>query len=135
MKNQQKKILDFINNALRSEKPGNKEYLNLGNLTKTEVETLKGICGKDFSGYVHSIDEASIRHAFNRHKELQPSDILLIPFIVNHYDFIGYGNKTNTIVYKKVIGQELFLVEEIRTGRKKFVLKTMYKRRKRSPKE
>jgi hypothetical protein len=60
--------------------------------------------------------------------------LLLIPFIIENYDFIGKGKEDNTIVYKKIINQEYYYVEEIRTGRKKLALKTLYKHKKRSKK-
>jgi len=125
----QSKILEIIEKA-KEVKGENKTFLDFAKLHKSEINELKAITGNDYTGYVHCIDGAGIIHAL-KHANINASDILLIPFIIENYDFIGLGKIENTIVYKKLIGNEYFYVEEIRTGRKKFAIKTLYKRKKR----
>lgn len=127
-KNIQSNLLQFIELATNSRNAGNKLFIDLAALTIDEVSQLMKLTGKDLTGYVHSLDGSGIIHAL-KHPNIKASDILLIPFIVQNYDFIGQGKTDGTIVYKKLIGDEYFYVEEIRTGRKKMVIKTLYKRK------
>jgi hypothetical protein len=132
MKNKQKEILELIR-FVQKDRSGNKNYIDFGALTKKEVTELSEIAGVNLDGYVRTLDAAGIIHAL-KHRNIDEADLLLIPFIVANYDIIGYGTKDNTLVYKKLIGQEYFYVEEIRKGRKKLVIKTLYKRKKRQTK-
>lgn len=122
------KILDFIESS-KNNNDGNEIFIDIGKLSSKEINNIKKLTGVDFSGYSHSIDQSGIKHVLKKHPNINASDILLIPFIIKNYDFIGLGTKENTIVYKKIISDEMFYVEEIRTVRKKFVLKTLYKRK------
>jgi len=125
----QTKILEIIEQAVK-DKDGNKIFIDYAKVKTNLIKELKTLTGLDFNGYVHSLDAAGINHAL-KHANIKHSDILLIPFIVENYDLIGIGKEPNTIVYKKLIGEEYFCIEEIRTGRKKFTIKTFYKRKKR----
>jgi hypothetical protein len=78
---------------------------------------LSEIAGNNLTGYVRTLDAAGIIHAL-KHPNITAADILLIPFVVENYYIIGFGNKDNTIVYKKLIDKEYFYVEQIRVGRK-----------------
>lgn len=128
--NKTQEILDFINIVTNKT---NKNYIDFLKIDIKEAETIKELTGVDVKGYVHSLDNSGVLHAL-KHKNISVADLLLIPFIIENYDFIGKGKENNTIVYKKVINQEYYYVEEIRTGRKKLALKTLYKHKKRSKK-
>ena len=126
----QEKILEFINKVINSKDVGNNTFLDLFVIPENEIKKLSKVVGFDLKGYKRTLDASGIIHAL-KHTNLNPEDLLLIPFIVSEYDNIGYGTKTNTIVYTKLIGDKYFYVEEIRKGRKKLVIKTLYKIKKR----
>ncbi|MFK8377721.1 PBECR3 domain-containing polyvalent protein [Capnocytophaga canimorsus] len=123
----QQEILDLINVVTNKH---NNNFVDFKKIGKVEAKTIAELTGLNVEGYVHTLDNSGVLHAL-KHKNINASDILLIPFIIDNYDFIGKGKEENTIVYKKVINQEYYYVEEIRKGRKKLALKTLYKRKKR----
>ena len=126
--NKIQEILDFINVVTNQT---NKNFIDFLKIDTEQAQTIKEITGVEVKGYVHSLDNSGVLHAL-KHKNISVADLLLIPFIIENYDFIGKGKEDNTIVYKKIINQEYYYVEEIRTGRKKLALKTLYKHKKRS---
>ncbi|WP_297972410.1 hypothetical protein [uncultured Capnocytophaga sp.] len=128
--NKIQEILDFINVVTNQT---NKNFIDFLKIDTEQAQTIKEITGVEVKGYVHSLDNSGVLHAL-KHKNISVADLLLIPFIIENYDFIGKGKEDNTIVYKKIINQEYYYVEEIRTGRKKLALKTLYKHKKRSKK-
>jgi len=132
MESIQQKILVFVNSVINCIDTGNTTFIDLYTITDIEAKKLGEVAGEDFRGYIRTLDAAGIKHAL-KHTNLSASDLLLIPFIVSEYDNIGYGTKPNTIVYTKLIGDKYFYVEEIRVGRKKLVIKTLYKTKKRQP--
>lgn len=131
MKNFDKQILELVNSANRNKKA----KVELGKLTIKQVIDIKNQTNYNTTGYTRIIDSYAIRHIFKSHPNIKITDILLIPFIIKNYDFIGQGKEHNTIVYKKLIGKEYFYIEEIRTGKKNLALKTLYKRKQRKVKK
>lgn len=122
-----------------SRNDGNKAFSELGNVSKEVVEKIKQTIGIDVSGWQHSIDEASIRHVFDSHGNSETEsklgqiaitrdDIGRLLDVVNSPDNIDKGNEPNTIELSKRIGNEVFVVQEIKTGRNKLALKTMWKK-------
>lgn len=98
----------------------------------------------DVSGFKHTVDSSGIRHAFNQHgnealeaergqSAITAEDIAKIPEITSSFDGVksagkdGLGNEL--IVYTKKYDGTIFHVEEIRTGRKELVTKTLWKTR------
>ncbi|MHA7109255.1 hypothetical protein ACRTDU_03965 [Sunxiuqinia elliptica] len=121
-------LLDLYQKAIKS-KSGNKHYLNLNPLTKKQASSISQLLGGiDVSEFQHSIDESGIRHAL-KHREISVSDILLIPLVISDYDKVYAGNKPHTLVYEKNFVDTVVYIEEVRQGRKKLVLKTMYKKK------
>lgn len=127
MENKQQQLLEFITAVTNQH---NKNYIDFQKVDKQQVKAIKEVTDIDVSGYVHCLDNSGILHAL-KHANISTSDLLLIPFIIDNYDFISKGKEEDTIVYKKIINDEYYFVEEIRTGRKKLALKTLYKRKKR----
>jgi len=127
--NTQQRIYKLATKVLKI-KNASDEYIDFRKVKLSESMMLRTLTGIDFRGYIHCIDGSGINHAM-RHHNITVNDIMLVPFILDNYDFIGLGKKKNTIVYKKLIGKEYFYVEEIRTGRKKLTIKTLYKRKRR----
>ena len=124
----QSELLKFIESSLKEH--GNSLFINLSEVTPLQLVILRDMTGINFSKYIHSLDASGVKHAL-KHKNIQVSDLLLIPLIIENFDTLSIGKEPNTLVYTKLIGQEYFYVEEIRKGRKKLVLKTLYKRKKR----
>lgn len=122
-------INDFVAKSKKN-KQGNKLFLDFGSVNSTEAKQISKITGLNLLNYKRSLDESGVRHAL-KHNNITDSDFNLIPIIVLDYDFIGEGKQKGTIVYKKIIGKEYFYVEVVRKSRKKLVIKTLYKRKKR----
>lgn len=122
------KIQSVIESSIK-DKEGNKRFVDFTTEDQKEIVAIEKLFKMDFNGYVHCIDRSGIIHSL-KHKNILSSDILLIPYIIENYDSISLGNEENTIVYKKQIGEVYFLVEGVRTGRKKLALKTFYKKTK-----
>jgi hypothetical protein len=121
-----KKLVAEINSlytASIQRKTDNKLFVNLVSADDPNLKVF-GIN----SEYIHSIDENGIRHAL-KHKNISISDILLIPVIITSYDKLRAGNKPNTIVYEKNFADTIVYIVEIRKGRKKLTMKTMYKKK------
>ena len=135
------KIKALIKNALSS-KSGNNHFEDLGELSKNATSIIKSSTGLELDGYVHSIDEASIRHILNRHGDekteqargqlpITEADLLKIPEIVNNPDSVEKVDSNNsdveTLIFKKKIGDNYVSVQEVRSGRKKLTAKTLWK--------
>jgi hypothetical protein len=125
------KILKLIEISLTESE--NKFFIDYDAVDKKIEEFINKSINLKIKDFVHSVDLSGIKHAL-KHKNIKASDILLLPLIVSDYDLIGFGKKENTIVYKKQIGDYYFVVEEIRKGRKKLTMKTLYKYKKRTKK-
>lgn len=113
-------------------------------VTADEGSRLKAATGLDVAGYQHSLDNYSVRHILKAHGSAQTealrgqlpithSDFANLPEIVTHWDKVESAGTTpqgrETIRYTKTIGDTLFLVEEVRTKRKRLVPVSLYKRR------
>ena len=136
----EKEIESVIDKALNN--PNNYEKVDIGEVSdKLKDEASKA--GFDLSGYVHNIDVSGVRHAFLHHGDkkkeekrgqiaITDDDIKKIPQIVKEYDTVDFGG-TNSIgrdiikYSKKFDDGTTFYVEEIRTGRKRLTIQTMYK--------
>ncbi|MCE5269263.1 MAG: hypothetical protein LLG00_15405, partial [Planctomycetaceae bacterium] len=123
------------------DKPRWVEYQTVG---PEEGARLKATTGLELSGYRHTVDEDGILHAMKGHgvdsperpkdePPLTPSDIAAIPEIIAHPDNVELSAKVKNdltpkrIVYKKRGKDGVVVVEEVRTGRRRLALKTMYK--------
>jgi len=111
-------------------------FIDYQRLSNDELEKIKTETGLELHVTKRTITTDEIRHAVNKHSNdscpLQYEDIMLIDIITRNYDLIYAGGvskktKLQTITYEKIIGDKYFVVEEIRTGRKKLAFKTMYK--------
>lgn len=133
------KYFHDVKNAIRAlyakaftHKGRNKSFVNFAQVNEEEQKMLSALCGEDFSGAeVHSIDEAGIRHMYNRHGKteekqdqspLEESDFILIPEVVKDVvpKYLGKNRENNHVFqYHKKIGDEYFYLEEYRNGRGK----------------
>lgn len=123
-------------------KEGNKHFVDYRPVTQKEAKDIHDKTDIDVTGFVHVLDEASVRHMIRRHGNPETEakrgqiavtveDMALLPLIVSQYDSVEKGNdepgKLPTIVYKKRIGACYYFVEEIRSGRRKLAAKTIRK--------
>lgn len=116
----------------------------IGELSEKEIQQIKEAIGFDLSGYTRTMYSYGVNHAIKKHGNpkteesrgqvaITEEDFELIPQIVANPDSIEFGEKNDLgddlIKYSKIIGNQLFYVEEIRNGRKEVVLQTLYKRK------
>lgn len=108
-----------------------------------ESKRIKSETGLDVAGFMHMIDKSAVNHILNRHgpgKEQRKNqipvtkeDIAGIPEITAMPDSIERSPKKNKLAldvirYRKRQNNIIFVVvEEIRPGRKKLAVATMYK--------
>jgi len=142
---QEERITNFIAEILQNK--GKKNKLNLGKLSKKEVEKIKEELGFDLENYCRVMDNSAINHTLNHHSNpkteaqrgqiaVVPEDFVLIPKITSEFDKLEYADKNqhgrDLIKYIKEMTEKLVYVEEIRTGRKEVALQTLYKQKSRS---
>jgi hypothetical protein len=97
----------------------------------------------DVSGYEHTVDNFAIRHVTNRHSDpvaeakqgqlaIVPADFEKIPEIIAAPDATEYVGKTkqgrDVFLFRKRIGDQLFYVAEVRTGRRTLSMTSLRKR-------
>jgi hypothetical protein len=119
------------------------------------VDKIRNEIGIDFTGFVISIDNYSIKHTLHRHSDektekslgqvaIVKEDFDLLQLIVNEADRIIYDPRRKsekspiieTLVFEKKINDFYYVLKEVRRVSKKgkinrLVLQTMYKTKKR----
>jgi hypothetical protein len=124
-----KKIRDLVSYALTHTK-GRPQWVDFRSVDVTEAGKLQEAVGQNFEGFVHSIDSDAVLHIHKYHPEISLEDFEKIPQIVANPDTIQRSQTKSgrpAIVYTKKIGDNLFYVEEIRTGRKTLSATTLKK--------
>ena len=101
---------------------------------------LKRATGLDLAGYAHLIDSDSARHALERHGKdrlpVTPAELARLPYYVTHAQEITLGQKKSgprlqAITYRYTDARGVvFVVEEVRTGRRRLAFVTMYRGKK-----
>jgi hypothetical protein len=135
------RIGELFDDAVKS-KDNTLKKVELGQLNSAEAETIKQATGLDFSGYKRVISNYEIRHALREHGDaakeeargqiaITKEDIVKIPEIVDSYDKVEPAGKSKkgleTIAYTKKENGYIYVVEEIRTGRKELSFLSMRK--------
>lgn len=100
-----------------------------------KIKTFAKAKNINIEGYKHFIDSNSLQHSLNRHSKdklpINKEDFKKIPEIINTYDDVYYEGKNKlgleTFKYKKAYNGTTYYVEEVRTGKKQLMTKTMYK--------
>ena len=132
---------DFLENGIV---PGESSFYDFGELAPETVERIKAATGKDLSGYVHALDSFGVLHGERKHGSsreklrgqipVSRNDWKLAEKVVNDFDNVkieeratSFGN--DVLVFNKKIGDTVYYVAEIRTGRKKLVSATMWKQK------
>lgn len=131
------KLIDIARNS-----GDNKAFVEIGKVSPEVAEKVKEVTGIDVEGFVHSIDEAAIRHIFKQHGNekteksrgqigVTDEDIKNIKEIVENPDEIQKGDVLadgiETVIYKKTIDGMSIYVQEVRKGRGRLAAKTLWK--------
>ena len=136
-------IAEFIHAAIAGQ-AGSAHIYEVSTVSTAHAQIIQSRTSIDVVGFKHILDDGAVRHTLKRHgnpaKEAQrgqiavtPADFTLIPLIVSEFDSVRYGGKNKigreVIVFRKAIGDAYFYVAEVRTGRKRLAMQTMYKRK------
>lgn len=116
---------------------------SLGILTGQDAAVIQRLSRVDVGKFDYAVDANAVRHVINRHSDVAieasrgqiavlPEDFGLLPLIFNHPDGVTYDagepGKQPVLRYIKVMGGIRFVaLMDIRTGRRRLVLKTMWK--------
>lgn len=132
----------FISEALAGHEPFIKRVISEVSASLAEDLHKMGIV-VDVS-WKHTLDNSAVRHTMKTHgsykEELRGqipitiTDLLLIPYIVEHYDLIRIEKnrrEQDVIIYSKAMNDGVtYYVEEVRLGRHELAASTLYKRKK-----
>lgn len=110
-------------------------WFDYAEVSTEEAQALKGSTGHDFSGYKHLLDSGTVRKVLRDHSG-DPSPVTEADFVrlgeylsnAKNRQLSRVPGKLDRLVH--VTHDEngrLMLIEEIRTGRKKLALKTIYR--------
>lgn len=133
---------DLIDAAIQRPNSGNKIFAVLAKVDPAVANKVKSVTGIDVTDFVHGIDEVAVRHIFKHHGDdvteslrnqvaVTKEDIASLNEVLNNPDTVDYSGTlsdgTPTITLKKKVGDTIVCVQEVRTGRKKLAVKTMWK--------
>lgn len=134
--------------AAVSGREGNAVYSDFAIVSETTARIVKDEAGLNISGWRHSIGEADIRHILKHHgndnaerkrgqRAVTRQDIERLPEILSNFDDMQYSGTNEvgneTFLVKKQIGDEMYCAQEVWTGRKKMVVKSMWIKTKKKP--
>lgn len=137
MKNEEQilKLLEYV----LSFKTDEDNFIDF-NLSAKELKLIERFTGLKLEDYKHVITASGIRHVWKKHGPgskdpcpLEINDFILIPLIVSEPDKISLSDKKTRVnnneilVYEKIIIDKHYYLLEIRNGRKKLAIHTMYK--------
>lgn len=134
-------IGELVSHVTSKPTKGNDAFVDYAVVSEKEAAAIHAATGLDVAGYFHTIDEAGVLHIVGGHGEgtesgighnpVSHQDIARIPEIVATADKISLAGKTDAgadlIRYQKRENGHTFVVEEVRTGRRKLVAKSMWK--------
>ena len=114
---------------------GPQVWTDYATVDEPEAKQIKGGEGRDFIGYQHSLDNEIVHKILRDHsgdpRPITPEDFAKLPdYIKNaesHYTEERDRKLERLIHVARDDQGRLMVVEEIRTGREKFTLKTMYR--------
>lgn len=139
-------LKEFVQKA-REVRENTKAEIEMPSPSGRFVSFVKSVLDLDIAGYKRKIDNYAIKHIFNSHgKETElkrgqipvsEDDFIFYDDIVTNYDKIARGGKTkqgrDTIAYLKHYGDTIYVVEEVRTGKKTLTPVTMWKMKATTP--
>lgn len=137
-----KKIEDLVRFAL-TDNTDEDAICIIRKVSAKEAKTIKDITNKSVEGYEHIIDKSAIKHILKKHGNekgelsrgqiaITLNDFELAPKILKGENLIfdGYTPDGKVLfLYTLTIGDTYYYVEEVRTGRSRLALKTMFKRK------
>ncbi len=111
------------------------EYLHVD---PADAKRIGIIIGVGISGYSHAVDVSTVRHILKRHgpqgtadHSVTSADFARLPDVVGNPDLITPGGTKGSgpprVEYRKRDGGNWLVVEEVRTGRGRLSLVTMFK--------
>ena len=113
----------------------NSQVVEHSPVTRADAEVIKALTGLDVNGFVHSVDTSAINHVLKKHgrdpRPITPDDISQLPRIMESPGAITdhrIERGLHRIEYTKQYNGELIVIEEVRTGRDRLALVTMYKK-------
>ncbi len=140
-KRNQKDLNSLVERAIKNQ-GGSREFVNLGVLPHSLVKKIKTNTGLDLTGYSRIIDYSAVRHVIIRHfsenknsnlVSVTKKDIFNIQYVLINAKIhdIGRAHTFSNLVitWEATLKERFFYLEEIREGRKKLALKTMYKKK------
>ncbi len=119
------------------------QKIRIGEISPEAAAQLKALTEKDFSGFIHYIDNHALRHILKEHGywrtgksrdqiAIGEADIQRIPEILETPETIQVGGVSGrghpTILYSKRFENVIVYVEEILSSSQRLVAKTMYKK-------
>lgn len=124
-----------------SDKTTVNKFVVIEKINIIEAEKIKKRTGLNLNGYERILDKSSIRHVIKKHATQKEYERGLVPVLFEDFELIPKIAKPENIIYtsrtkdnKDAILYQFedenvfFYLEEVRTGRKQVVLKTMYKK-------
>lgn len=138
------RVSDFVSEAIQSTGWEEQRKLSLWTVGEEEARRLQEQTGLNLYGFKHVLENYAIRHIIKEHGDplseasrgqqaVTVADLALIPEILRSPDVVTYSSDPTkrglpAIIYQKNIAGLVVYVEEVRTGKKELVPKTMYKR-------
>lgn len=139
---------DLVDASIGATGGGNKLWMEFGKVTPDQANKIKDAIGVDVTDFVHHIDQTHISHIQKDHVgenekstglvPLTIHEVKQIPHFVSTADEIEPGRDqrgNRTLLYRKKIGDQVVVIEEVRENKKRLSVITMYKRRVAPPKQ
>lgn len=136
-------VADFVRESLGPAADNEQRKLPLWAVDQEEAQRLFGATGLDLRGYTHVLENYALKHIVKEHGNaateasrgqtgITPDDLALIPEILRSPDSVRLSTTSTgiglpAIIYEKKIGGKVTFVEEVRTGKRELVPKSMYK--------
>lgn len=138
-------IKDIVQRSISGKE--NRVYSDFAKVSEQTVNAIKENLDVDVAGWSHSIAEGDVRHILKQHgneeaeaqrgqRAVTKQDIERLPELLAEFDDIEFsglnelGNET--FIVKKVIGEDVYCAQEVRIGRKKLVVKSMWIKKRKS---
>lgn len=133
--------LEILFEIATSNKSGNTAFSDFAKTSNETVLFISENFNIDTKDWLHSIGESDLRHILKQHgndekeqkrnqRAVTKQDFLNLKEIVSNPDRIELGEVNSqgmqSVIYVKKFDDEIFCVQEIRNGRKKLVVKTMW---------
>lgn len=120
--------------------PAKNSFMPTAEVTPEVASKVRDATGLDVTGFAHYIETSSILKTFKDHGNekdaylsIQESDFEILPQVLRAPDEVLDAGATDqglpAVMFKKRFNGRIIVVEEVRAGKKRLALKTMYKQR------